>query len=417
MKRLLIFFLLVTSWCLIVPVNTVWAGCEDQVCQEADPENEDEHEKYRRCLEEKKACLEGLINQTQKQKSTLTNTINILNGQIGIQQVQISQTLAEIGKLENEIKILSSRIKTLNFSLDKLTDMLINRVVVQYKRRYVSPLSILAHNKTVGELFARQRYLAKAGQQTAQVMEKAEAQRLEFDRQKELREEKQTEIEAKKAQLQYQQRKLNDKKQEQQRLLNSTNNDEKRFQQLLQEAQQQLASFGRFVSSQGGAGILTGQTSCDDWGCYYNQRDSQWGNKGIGNSRDTMAEFGCLVTSMSMIASHNGKSLTPGQISDSSAPFWYNTAYMLQGSWSVNGVSMTRTRMGYSLGTLDSVLSSGNPAVVGIGRGPAHFVVVVAKRDGKYIMRDPYVQNGKDIDFASKYYLSQISAVDRVTVN
>lgn len=399
-----------------MPVPSVNAGCEDQACPEAKPEDTDLHNIYQQCLNNKKICLEDLISQAQTQKTTLTNTINILSGQIGIQRIQISQTQAEIAKLENEINILSGRIKTLNFSLDKLTDMLINRVVTQYKRRYISSLSILAQNKSVGELFAHQRYIAQAGQQTAQVMEKAEAQRIEFDAQKDLRQEKQVQVENKRAQLQREQNQLNAKKQDQQRLLDSTQNDEKRFQALLKEANEQLASFKQFVTVQGGAGILSGQTSCDDWGCYYNQRDSQWGNNAIGNSRDSMAEYGCLVTSMAMVSTHFGKSLNPGQIAGSSAPFWYNTAYMLQGSWTVNGVTMNRTRIGYSLDTLDSILATGNPAVIGIGRGPAHFIVITTKRDGEYIMRDPYFENGKDISFSSKYSLSSISAVDRVTV-
>jgi len=177
-----------------------------------------------------------------------------------------------------------------------------------------------------------------------------------------------------------------------------------------------LASFKQFVTVQGGAGILSGQTSCDDWGCYYNQRDSQWGNNAIGNSKDSMAEYGCLVTSMAMVSSHYGKALNPGQIAGSSAPFWYNTAFMLQGSWTVNGVTMSRTRKGYSQGALDAELSLGNPVIVGVGSGPAHFVVITAKKDGSYVMRDPYVESGKDISFTSKYSLSSISAVDRVTV-
>jgi len=416
MKRTIFSCLLWFGLWLTLPISQALASCEDMVCQEADAENLEEYQKYQVCLEEKKTCLEGLITQTQSQKNTLTNTINILSGQIGIQQLQIYQTLAEINKLESEVDILTSRIKTLNFSLDKLTDMLINRVVVQYKRQHISPLSILASNKSVGELIAHQRYVAQAGQQTAMVMEKAEAQRIEFDKQKALREEKQEEVESKRVQLQSQQNKLNEQKASQQRLLSSTNSDEKRYQALLKEATQQLASFKKFVSIQGGAGILTGQTSCNDWGCYYNQRDSQWGNKTIGNSRDTMAEYGCLVTSMAMVATHSGKNLTPGQIADSSAPFWYNTAYMLHGSWSVGGVTMNRTRMGYSLGTLDSELSGGRPVVVGVGYGPAHFIVVTAKEDGKYMMKDPYTQNGNNIPMSSKYPLSSISAVDRVSV-
>jgi len=75
----------------------------------------------------------------------------------------------------------------------------------------------------------------------------------------------------------------------------------------LTQAKNQLAAMRRFVTGQGGASILQNQTKCDSWGCYYNQRDSQWGNIGIGGSSYSMAEYGCLISSIAMVASHYGK--------------------------------------------------------------------------------------------------------------
>jgi hypothetical protein len=198
--------------------------------------------------------------------------------------------------------------------------------------------------------------------------------------------------------------------------LADTKNDETRYQKLLSDAQRQLASFRRFVSNQGGASILSNQTKCDGWGCYYNQRDSDWGNKSIGYSGEVMREVGCLVTSMAMVASHYGKSLKPGDIAGSGNPFWSNTAYMNQGSWTVNGVTMTRTRIGSSTAKIDEELAAGRPVVVGIYGGPDHFLVIKAKEGSDYIMNDPFPENGSNLKFTSKYPLSAISAVDRVTV-
>ncbi len=130
-----------------------------------------------------------------------------------------------------------------------------------------------------------------------------------------------------------------------------------------------------------------------------------------------MKEVGCLVTSMAMIASHYGKSIKPGDIAASSNPFWSNTAYMNQGSWSVAGVTLTRTRIGSSTAKIDEELSAGRPVVVGIYGGPDHFLVVTKKEGDDYIINDPFPENGAGIKFTSKYPLSAISAVDRVSVN
>ena len=411
MKKTLATILFFTVF--LLGFTTSYAGCEDTVCEE-------ESSNYTSCLEEKKSCLEKKLNETQEKKVTLENTISIINGSINIQQVTISQIKNEISVLENEISKLDERISGLSISLDRLTTLLVGRVRTQYKREQVEPLSVLLSSKSLGNFIAQYRYLRLAGVQTAEAMQRAENQRLLYDDQKTLKEVKQTEIEIKRQELQSRQNLLVSQRQEQQNLLGVTKNDEQKFQQLLQEAQEQINSIRRYVSSRGGSVIVSNSTKCDDWGCYYNQRDSAWGNQLIGKSNMTMAEVGCLVTAIAMVTSHYDKTLTPAQIAASSNPFFYNTADMLW-TWSgpINGVTATRSRVGYNVAALDAELSTGRPAIVRITAGNSvgtHFVVVTKKQDGKYIMKDPYEADGNDIPFTDKHSLSQITAVDRVIV-
>lgn len=370
------------------------------------------------CLKDKKSCLENAIAGTRQQATTLKGAISLLNGQIALQQLQVNQTQAEIYQLEIEIDELSQRIEGLGYSLDRLGTVLIERVRTQYKQSRSAPaLSLLGAN-SLSDLVTQAKYLLLAQRQTAVTMEKTENQRLAYDEQKTLKEEKQNQLAAKRQQLEAEKAIITQKRTEEQNLLNITNSSEQQYQSLLNEANRQLAAFSRFVISQGGASILSGQTYDDSgWGKYYSQRDSLWGSKGIGASSSSMAEYGCLVTSMAMITSHYGKSLTPGQIAESTAPFVFPTAYMIQGTWNVSGVSATRTRVGYSVAALDSELSAGRPVVVGIGGGPDHFIVIKEKKDGNYIMHDPFIKDGHNLNFTDHYSLGSISAVDRVTVN
>ncbi len=400
---------------LLVFVNNTYArNCEtDFSCNEAD-------DTYATCLENKKLCLEEVLAETRAKKSTLENAISIINGNVNIQQVKISQTKNEIAILEREITDLDNRISGLSISLDRLSTLLVERIRSQYKREQVNPLSVFASTKSLAEFMSQYRYLRLAGKQTAQAMQKAENQRTVYDEQKDLKEIKQEEVEIKRAQLQKEQNSLVGQRQEQQNLLSVTKNDEQKFQQLLKEAQEQINSIRRYAVSKGGSSILSGTTQCDDWGCYYNQRDSAWGSQLIGRSNENMAEVGCLITAVAMITSHYGKTLTPAQIAGSSNPFFYNTADMLwTWSGSVNGVTATRTRLGYNVAALDAELATGRPAIVRITAGNSvgtHFLVITKKEDGKYIMKDPYESNGNNIPFTDKHSLSQITAVDRVTV-
>jgi hypothetical protein len=120
---------------------------------------------------------------------------------------------------------------------------------------------------------------------------------------------------------------------------------------------------------------------------------------------------------MAMMATHYGKNITPGDIAASNNPFFGNTAYMVFGTWSVNGVTATRTRLGGSTSLIDSELSAGRPVVVGIYGGPDHFLVIKAKEGNDYIMNDPFVENGGSVKFTDHYPLSAISTVDRVSIN
>ena len=367
------------------------------------------------CLSEKTKCLQAKISNLKNETQTLTSTIAIINGDISIQELKIRQKNTEITILEEQLADIDQRLTGLTVSLDRLSTLLLERVRAQYRQNKQNSLLALLSTNSLAGAVTKHRYLAQASTQTAQAMAKAETQRIVYDSQKQLKEEKQLELTQVRKNLETEKQVLVGKKAEKQRFLTLTQNDEKKFQDLLRQAEQQLASFRQFVSTQGGASILSGQTQCDDWGCYYNQRDSGWGNQTIGLSRSTMAEYGCLVTSMAMMSTHLGKSLNPLQITLSSNPFYLNTAYMVQGTWTVNGVSMTRTRIGYSRAALDSELANNRAAIIGIGKGPDHFLVVTKKEGDIYIMRDPYTENGKDIPFTDKYSLSSISAVDRIT--
>ncbi len=379
--------------------------CGDDIPSEEGPLNE-----YITSCQNKISNLKG-------QQATLAAAIDYFTTQINLTQAQINATQQELDKLTLEIQDLSGKIESLNLSLQDLTRIFVQRVRQAYIRASLPSFYALFSSQGFADFFRRYHYLKVLQNHDRQVLVNLEKSRLDFDAQKQAKEIKQQQIAALKQKLQAQQASLAQQKAAKNKLLEDTKNSEKRYQQLLSQAQKQLAAFSRFVSLRGGASLLDHQTDCDDWGCYYNQRDSQWGNLGIGLSDSSMAEYGCLVTSMAMIASHYGKNLTPKDIASSPDPFWGNTAYMLQGTWTVSGVTMTRTRIGYSLADLDAELAKGKPVIVGIYGGPDHFLVVKRKEGDDYIINDPFVPQGKDLKFTSQYPLSAISVVDRVQVN
>ena len=183
-------------------------------------------------------------------------------------------------------------------------------------------------------------------------------------------------------------------------LLVETDAKETTYEKLLAAAQAQLASFSAFTQNAGGSKLLGNQTVCDSWGCYYNQRDTAWGNDALNGTKYTLASDGCLVTALAMVMTHYGYSnVTPVTINSNPGNFAaYYPAYLLA-TINVDGASVTRTTA-----AIDATLSTGNPVIVGLNAyGGTHYVVLVSGSKGNYIMRDPYITNGKDISFSANY--------------
>lgn len=357
------------------------------------------------------------VNKTKSQETSLAGQIAYMDSQIALTKAQISLTQDKLARVSDDISSASAKIVRLEDALNHTSEILVNRIVATYKQGQHDPLLVALTTNNVGVLTEKLAYLEIAQKHDKALMEEMALSKKNYRDQKDLLVIKQKQVEELQSQLKSYQTKLTSQKAEEQRLLAVTQNDEAQYQQLLAQAKAQLEAFGNFVINQGGFSLLSDQTSCNDWGCYYNQRDSQWGLMGIGHSHDSMAEYGCLVTSSAMVLSHYGHRVTPAKVATTYEAFFADTAYMLLSPWNIDGVTFNRTNFGRDLGKLDSELADGRPVIVGIGSGPSHFIVIKSKDGGDYIMNDPYFAGGHDIKFTSKYSLSSISVVNVVRVN
>ena len=92
---------------------------------------------------------------------------------------------------------------------------------------------------------------------------------------------------------------------------------------MLTAAEAELKAFRRSPRTPAASKNLLGnQTSCDAWGCHYNQRDTAWGNNALNGTQYTLASDGCLVTAMAMVMTHYGyRDVTPATINGNSGNF------------------------------------------------------------------------------------------------
>ncbi len=354
-----------------------------------------------------------LIKQYSDQISILQGQANTLKNQISQFDVQIKLTTLKIAQTEDQIALLGGRIDQLGDSLDALTAAFSSRAVETYKlSKFENNFMFILSADDLSEAVSRFHYLQKIQEEDRNLLDKLQSAQTTYEGQK-------ADQETLQKQLQAQQANLNAQKAAKNSLLAATKNDEAKYQSLLSQAKAQLSAFQSFVSRQGGASILSNQTKCNDWGCYYNQRDSQWGNIGLGGSPYSMANYGCLVTSVSMVASHYGKGIKPNDIAVSGDAFVPGTGYLYH-SFTANGISVSISSVSKSI--IDSELSAGRPVIAGLYGGPDHFIVITRKDGDNYIMRDPFLENGAGSDgngrpLTDKYSFSDISSLRLVSFN
>lgn len=360
------------------------------------------------------------ITENQGTQQTLKQAISTINSKINLAQAQINQTQAQITQLEKDIEVLSGVLDTVNVSMDQLTTIYIARVRESYKRMRTDELDLLFSSNSLNQFLENLKYLNTAKAKDQLILVELEKSRLDYNQKKTAKVTKQEEIQKLNDKLVAQKKDLNNQQADKQKLLVLTQNDEKQFQSLLQKANAEIEAIKNFTAS---SSPLSNQTHCDDWGCYYSQRDTQWFYTTIGGSSEILGKVGCLITSTAMVASHYHKDLKPSDIANSTNPFFnypgpngntIYTAFMTKPPppWTVNGVTVERTET--SKDKIDDELNAGNPVIVGLYNGPAHFIVLKKKNGNDYVMNDPYMENGYDKSFLDKY--SSTNVITQVNI-
>ncbi len=361
------------------------------------------------------SCYDTQISQCKTQENTLSGEISSLNNQIRLTTLRIVSTRMNIDKLSGEINELGDEIAKLEDTLNQRLAILIKRIPQSYKRSVTPDFGLLLLSSNIADFITRAKYLSKVQAEDASVVFQVKATQNNYTERKQTREDKKTQLEQAKIDLENQNYHLGQQKQERDALLSATQGNEANYQTLYRAALAQLAAINRFVSSLGGASVLQNQTYHSDWGYYYNQRDSQWANHAIGSSSESLANVGCLVTSIAMVLSHYGFNVTPSDVASTLDAFVPGTAYMYYRPWSVSGATVNRSST--TISAIDGELSGGHPVIVGVYNGPGHFVVLKSGSNGNYVMNDPFVENGHDIDFTSHYSMGVITEVDTIRIN
>ncbi len=207
-------------------------------------------------LENKIQEYETKLNQLKSEKDTLSSQIEYMKTQEYITTLQIEETGEKIVKAEKEIKVLGTRISSLDSSLDQLSKSLIERITASYKNRKASLVDIIIDSTNASMLTNRLKYYQIARAQNQKALMQVMGAKTNFEEQKDLRERKIEELDALKLSLDVQQDSLIAQQAAKANLLSITKNDEYTYQQLLSQAKAEYSAIKNIVSGAGTESLL-----------------------------------------------------------------------------------------------------------------------------------------------------------------
>ncbi len=350
-----------------------------------------------------KRTLQQAINALNLRRNEVEAQVNATQYQIKVTELQIQQSGVQIADAEQEITTdqaaLEEGLRILQTAGDQslLVRILSSHTITEAWNNTNAVLEL--QNKVQGNIQA----LQQQEQDLADLMTTSQ--------------QKQATLASQQQSLASQQQSLAVTVQSKAQLLQETNAQQSNYEQLLAAAEAEIHGFSTFSANAGGSKLVPNQTVCDSWGCYYNQRDALWGNDPLNGTRYDLASDGCLITALAMVMTHYGyHDVTPITINVNPDNFASYYPASLLTTVHVNGVTVSRVRILRS--SIDGVLATGNPVIVGLrAYGGTHFVVLVSGKRGNYIMKDPYVPYGNDISFTSKYSMRDIFSVAKVIVS
>ena len=397
--HLVLMVLVLLARCVVSAVAA--DECSDFVC--ANIEDDDERAA---CVDQKINCYQKKLDANKNEQQTLSGELTYIDNRIAYQETQIEKTRLEIVRAGKEVDILSARIDNLSQSMEKLAALLTQLAASSYKAQHLSSLEMFLASDNFTQAIHNKQSEELASLQTSKVLFRSMEAKLNFDQQKQEREQLQTELANKTKRLKQQQADLENQKEEKAILLAQTKNDEKVYQQLIEEARKEADSFKRFAASAGGGSCLSSSPGDGSNGWFYSQRDPRWCRQYIGGSSMTVGEVGCYISSVTMVHKAHGGSITPSVFAANRSHFFSNTALMVTPP-APSGFTYKRLDY-FNQDKLDSELRENRPVIVHVrtnnGYG-GHFVVIISGEGGQYTMHDPWY--GPDLSF-NKYYSTGI---------
>ncbi len=183
-------------------------------------------------IQQQQADLQNKISNARSNIKTLNGQIGLMDDKIRLTGLQIASTEQKIGVLETDIGVLSQKIGRVEDSYTLLQQTLLHRIQTTYAIGEPSEAELLLNADDFSQSLLSYQYLAQLQKNDLKLLGQMSATKQNYGDQKASLQDKQTQLEKAKADLDAQNNQLSQQKSDKEKLLTTTKDDEKRYQQL-----------------------------------------------------------------------------------------------------------------------------------------------------------------------------------------
>jgi peptidoglycan hydrolase CwlO-like protein len=364
-------------------------------------------EKECKKLEEKAEAYQKIVDLKQKQKSTLGSQINNLSGEIQQTQEEIEENKEKIHDLNGEVKELNRKIDQKKELLKAQKELLAEIIRVYYENRQEDALSLMIRSGGFASYMSQGDFLTQTGSKIQDTLREIKSIQKKLEEEIKKIEDKKGELVEASSDLEDRNSYLQGTKNQKNTLLIQTQGEEAKYKKKLKKIEEQkqellgdldkLYNENYAVIEELSLKLKKPKSGLASTSWYFSQKDSRWKNTKIGNSDSKMKDYGCAISSVSMVMTYHGKRITPKSLAKKPIFYWDLISWPSSSSQiglgsGVSLISNTNHR-GVNWSTIKSEIKKGNPVIVFISaKGKAgHYVVVHGMdKDGEYVVHDPY---------------------------
>ena len=375
---------------LLVSVPTTEAKTASQLQQELEATK-----KQAELIKKQKA-------QKEKDATAIAALIKRIDGDIKTTQNSLKSTSEKLNGVSADIISANEQLTKSEARLDEIKSQLDQLIAEQYQSYMTnSDLLTVFSGATLKDSIEIADYQASLDTELEQLATDEETTRNQIKETKTNLEQQQAQLQGLKEQQIFQKNNLEAEQQKKNKALTDTKGtivdlaqDEAETVKRIKEVQAQITALSN--TKRWGGQILSDNDS--SW--YFSQLD--YPNTKLGNSRYTIAQYGCLITALGMVATYYGsRNDPPTAVANSS---FNSGGYLLSTSIVDDGGSQA-----VNWDYIDLELSKDHLVIVGLymssigvlnNYGVSHFVVIKGKnKSGKYLMHDP-LGSGRGYDLS-----------------